>query len=64
MNVRLEEVEVVQNQKHRQKNIDNHPSQHYNVEQFRIISHSFDLINKKVNDEYHIEKKSVKSVII
>lgn len=42
----LEKVEVIENQEHGQKNIDNHSGQHYNVEQFRVISHSFDLINK------------------
>lgn len=42
----LEEIEVVENQEDGQKNIDNHSRQHYNVEQFCVISHSFDLVIK------------------
>ena len=42
----LEKIKVVENQKHSQKNVDNHSGQHYNIEQFCIISHRFDLIKK------------------
>lgn len=37
----LQEIEVVQNQKDGQKDIDNHPGQHYNVKQFGVASHVF-----------------------
>jgi len=42
----LEKIKVVENQEDGQKNIDNHSSQHYNVEQFCVISHQFDLVDK------------------
>ncbi len=60
----LKEIEVVQNEKYGQKNVDNHSGQHYNVEQFRVAAHNYDLVNKKSNRISNISAKRLSSVLL
>jgi hypothetical protein len=55
-NEKLKKIKIVENKEDSQENIDNHPSQNYNVEHFCICTHGEILRLQKSNENLNTMK--------